>query len=60
MCSHKGSALITYYFFFKEFLLKFKATAARFFTLTSNLHKVTPFFDVTVVKKPTSLEDVET
>ena len=26
------------------------ATAVRFFTLTSNLHKVTSFFDVTAVK----------
>ena len=39
----------------KEFLHKFKevdATSDRlsFFTLTSNLHKVTSFFDVTAVK----------
>ena len=26
------------------------ATAVRFFTFTSNLHKVTPFYDVTAVK----------
>ena len=36
------------------------ATAVRLFTCTSNLHKVTSFFDVTAVKKPTSLDDVDT
>ena len=36
------------------------ATAVRFFALTSNLHKVTSFSDVTAVKKPTSLDDVDT
>ena len=35
-------------------------TAVRFFTLTSNLHKSTSFFDVTAVKKTTSLHDVDT
>ena len=36
------------------------ATAVRFFTLTFNLHKVTTFSDVTAVKKPTSLDDIDT
>ena len=35
------------------------ATAVRFFTFTSNLHKVTSFFDVTA-EKPMSLDDVDT
>ena len=36
------------------------ATAVRFFMLTSNLHKLTSFSDVTAVKKPTSHDDVDT
>ena len=35
------------------------ATVVRFFTLTSNLHKVMPFFDITAVKSA-SLDDVGT
>ena len=38
-------------FSLNEFLLMaLPGTAVRFFTLTSNLHKVTSFFDVTAVK----------
>ena len=37
-----------YYLSLKKSMLP--ATAVRFFTFTSNLHKVTSFFDVTAVK----------
>ena len=40
--------LKSYYLSLKKSMLQ--ATAVRFFTFTSNLHKVTSFFDVTAVK----------
>ena len=53
-----------HFFPLKGFYLSLKkstlpATAVRFFTLMSNLHKVTSFSDVTAVGKPTSLDDVD-
>ena len=48
----KVKLTIKSYFSVKEFLLKFNEidAAVPFFTITSNLHKVTSFFDVTAVK----------
>ena len=62
----KEELAIKYTFSYKEFLLKFNEINATsdcrsvpFFTLTSNLHKVRSFFDVTAVKYPTSLDDID-
>ena len=52
---YKVELAIKYFFPLKSFYSSLKnltlpATAVRFFTLMSNLHKVTSFFDVTAVK----------